>query len=121
DVELLEGDESASAPAPVLTRVGLPPAAAQAAESAPKKKKKSGRKKKRKKSESGDGLDKRVIGAVGAVGAVCLVAVAFFVWDSFLKPPTIVGTWKGSRTEYEIGRSLSNTKYELLLDDQNRA
>ncbi len=42
-------------------------------------------------------------------------------YDAFLKPPTIVGTWRGSMLEHEVSRKLSHTRYDLILDDQNRA
>jgi predicted flap endonuclease-1-like 5' DNA nuclease len=120
---LLSEDDAPPAPeeAVVLPRLATTPTAASAAESksAPKKKKKAGGKNK-KKAESGD-LDKRVLAGIGAVGAVCLALVGFFVYDAFLKPPTIVGTWAGSMIEYEIGKPIIHTQYRLVLDENHRA
>jgi DNA-directed RNA polymerase subunit RPC12/RpoP len=95
-------------------------AAEQEAVAAQKEKKKK-KKKRRKKAEGGDALDKRVLAAVGAVGVVFAGLVGFFVYDAFLKPPSIVGTWAGSMIEFEIGKPIIHTQYRLVLDEQNRA
>ncbi len=47
--------------------------------------------------------------------------IGFIVYDTFIKPPTIVGVWGGSMVEHEISRSLTYTKYDLVLDDKRRA
>jgi hypothetical protein len=94
-------------------------AAEQEAVASQKAKKK--KKKRKKKAEGGDALDKRVLAAVGAVGVVFVALVGFFVYDAFLKPPSIVGTWAGSMIEFEIGRPIIHTQYRLVLDEQNRA
>jgi hypothetical protein len=115
--------EEAVAPAPVaplIPRLAHPPGAEPAAPSATKKKK--GAKKKRKNQAGDDyALDKRVLAGISAVGAVLLAALGYIVYDHFLKPPTIVGTWRGSMLEYEIGGPMSYTKYDLLLDEKKRA
>jgi hypothetical protein len=116
--------------ADVATTPSLPPRAAAAASAddeddapaAKAAKKKSGRKKKRKKaSGGGDGLDMRVMAGVGAIGALLAVGLLFFIYDSFLKTPSIVGVWAGSRTEHEISRYVRHTTYGLILDDQHHA
>jgi hypothetical protein len=101
---------------PVLARLATAPA-----EKTPKKKKKSGGQKKRQQPQSADSLDKRVLAGVALLGIALVAGGAFFVYDSFLKPPTIVGTWGGSRTEHEISKSLTHTTYHLVLDEQKRA
>jgi hypothetical protein len=110
----------AATAAPVLPRLDVAPIVKPAAESEPKKKKAGGRKKK-KKAESGDALDKRVLAGIGAVGVLLIGCVGFIIYDVFLKPPTIVGTWRGSLLEHEIGRLLRYTRYDLILDEQKRA
>ena len=92
-----------------------------AAGTAKKKPKKPGSKKKKTKSGSPDALDKRVLAGIGAVGAILVAGLAFIVWDQFIRPPSIVGTWRGSLTDYEVGHMITHTKYDLLLDDQKRA
>jgi hypothetical protein len=112
----------AATAAPALPRVALAPSTRPAAEAeaAPQKKKKRGKKKK-KKAESGDALDKRVLAGIAAVGALVIGFIGFVVYDAFLKPPTIVGTWRGSLLEFEIGRPIIHTRYDLILDEQKRA
>ena len=105
--------------APVLPRRGAP-VAATPAEAEPKKKKKSGKKKKRK-AKTDDGLDKRVLLGIAAVGLALVGLVGYIVYDGFIKPPTIVGTWKGSMIDFEIGKPIIHTQYELLLDEKKRA
>jgi hypothetical protein len=83
------------------------------------KKKKSG--KKRRKAASGDALDKRVLAGVGAFAAVLLCGLGYVVYDGFIKPPSIVGTWRGSMIEFETGKAIIHTKYDLILDEQKRA
>jgi Lipocalin-like domain len=111
----LEGP--AVAAAPVLPR--LAPSAT--AEAAPKKKKKSGGKKKQKKAQNPDGLDKRVLAGVAAIGVALFAGAGYLVYDTFLKPPSITGTWQGSRLEYEVSVSLSHSRYRLVLDEAKRA
>jgi hypothetical protein len=119
---LFEDDEqSPGSDGPVLPRLAAAPGAGPAADSAPKKKKAGGKKKKRKKAERGDALDKRVIAGILAVGALGVALAGLFVYDAFLKPPTIVGTWAGSMIDYEIGRPIIHTQYRLLLDEKKRA
>jgi hypothetical protein len=120
---LLEEDEGpAVASAPLLPRLATAPGAGTATDAPKKKKKKSGGKKKHKKAGgSGGDLDKRVVAAVAAIGVGLVGLVGFLVYDIFLKPPTIVGTWKGSRTEHEISVSLTHTEYSLILDEQKNA
>jgi predicted DNA-binding WGR domain protein len=113
-----EGDAVAEA---VLPRLAPAPGADVTAEAAPKKKKKkkSG-KKKAKAAGSADGLDKRVLAGMAAVGVGLVAFLGYFVYDAFLKPPTIVGHWEGTRIEYEIGKPIVRTSYKLVLDDQKR-
>ena len=66
-------------------------------------------------------LDKRVLAVIGAVGAILVAGFAFIVWDQFLKPPSIIGTWRGSLTDYEIGHMITHTNYDLVLDEKHRA
>lgn len=103
--------------APVLTRLATAPGAQTATQVAPKKKKKGGKK---KKAANPDALDKRVLAGVGAVAVLLLGGLGYVVYDGFLKPPTIVGTWRGSMTEYETGKMIIRTSYDLILDDQKR-
>lgn len=118
---LEEAGEGDAEPAEALLP-RLAPAAV--AEPAPKKKKTGGKKKKKKKGQEigqGGSLDKRVIAAFVAVGALCLGVVGFLGYEAFLKPPSIVGHWEGSRTEHEIGKFLSNMQYRLVLDAGKKA
>ena len=93
-----------------------------AAEAAPKKKPAAKKRKKKRKGEAGaDALDKRVIAGIGAVGVVLVGLVGYLAYAAFLKPPSIVGHWEGSRTEHEIGKFLTNTQYVLILDDRKNA
>lgn len=115
DLELSEV-ESSSAP---LARLAPLPAAAEEP-AAPKKKKKAG-KKKRANAGNPDALDKRVVAIVAAVGLLLLGGAGYMMYDAFLKPPSIVGIWKGSMVEHEIGRSLTYTAYALTLDAEKHA
>jgi hypothetical protein len=110
----------AATAAPVLARLASAPSAERAAEDAPKKKKKTGGKKK-KKTRSGDALDKRVLAAIAAVAVAFIGFIGYVVYDGFLKPSTIVGTWRGGMVEHEISRRLTLTEYDLILDEQKRA
>jgi hypothetical protein len=120
---LFDLDEASTQSAePVMPRLAArpgPESAAMVAEAKPKKA--SGKKKKKKKAGNPDALDKRVIALFGVVGAVLLGGLAFIVWDQFIKPPSIVGTWRGSMTDYEIGHMIIHTKYDLILDEKHRA
>jgi hypothetical protein len=123
---LEEAEEPVAAPAPALPRLGNLPASAGAGSStdgtAGKQPKKQGRKKKRKKAaDSGDGLDRRVIAGAGAAGAILFGLIGYLAYDAFLKPASIVGTWQGSRLEYETGSAMSYMQYRLVLDEQKRA
>jgi hypothetical protein len=120
---LLEVDEvPAGTAVSELPRLAATPNAMPAAGSAPKKKPKmGGKKKKKKKSESDDALDKRVLAGIVAVGVLFIGFIGFFIYDAFLKPPTIVGVWRGSMLEHEISRLLTYTQYDLILDEQKRA
>jgi hypothetical protein len=112
-------EEITESPQPVLRRLALlPVATAPPAEAPPRKK--TGKKKKKKKAEA-DGLDKRVLAGVGAVGLVLLCGLGYMAYDAFLKPPTIVGTWRGSNIDYEIGGMITHTEAELILDENRRA
>jgi hypothetical protein len=114
-------EPAAAEDGPVLARLAAGPGAGAAADGAPKKKKKAGGKKKKKKAASPDALDKRVLAGIGAVGAACVAVLGFFLYDAFLKPPTIVGTWAGSMIDYEIGKPIIHTQYRLVLDEKKRA
>src|SRR5262249_28335052 len=82
---------------PAGPRLSETAAANPVIEVAPKQKKKAGgKKKKRKKAEGDDALDKRVLAGIGAVVAVFFGIFGYMAYDAFLKPPTIVGTWRGS-------------------------
>ena len=116
-------DEIEAAAAPVLTRLASAPSSKPLAGDGPVKKKKTGanKKKKKKQPQDGDALDKRVLAGVGAVGIVLIGVFGFVAYDSFIKPPTIVGVWRGSMVEHEISKSLTHTKYDLVLDEKKRA
>jgi hypothetical protein len=121
---LFELDEAPVAtPAPVLARL----ATASATETVPapgpglpKKKKKKGGKKK-KKADSGDALDKRVLAGIGAVGALAIAFLGYMIYDAFIKPPSIVGVWRGSRLDHEVSRYITHTEYGLILDARKNA
>jgi hypothetical protein len=104
---------------PVLSRLSAPPATTAAAETAPKKKKKGGKKK--RKAANGDALDKRVLAGVAVFGALLIGFFGYVIYDGFLKPPTIVGTWRGSMIEFETGHPIIHTRYDLILDEKKRA
>lgn len=110
-------EETAAEPQPMLPRLQPAPAPAAAVEAAPKPKKK----KKKKGKKQDDGLDKRVLAAVAGVGLVLLGGLCYIVYDGFIKPPSIVGVWRGSNTEYEIGSLIQFSEYELILDGKKRA
>lgn len=110
----LETPEESTAP---LARLAHPPGDPLGSAPAPKKKKK----KRKKKASSPDGLDKRVLAGIGAVMLAVAAGLGFVVYDSFLKPPSILGPWGGSMVEHEISRSLTHTSYRLILDENKRA
>src|SRR3954452_19625754 len=112
-------EEAAETPQPVLQRLATAPApsAEPRAETPPRKKK---GKKKKKKAEA-DGLDKRVLAGVAAVGLLLLSGLGYMAYDAFLKPPSIIGTWRGSNVDYEIGGMITHTECDLILDDKKRA
>jgi hypothetical protein len=116
-------DLAPAADVPVLTRMAFTPGEGPASEDASPKKKKSGGKKKKRKRQKGreDGLDKRVLAGAMLVGLAFVGLLGFLGYEAFLKPPSIVGTWAGSRLEYEAGGPMSFTKYRLVLDEQHRA
>ncbi len=113
-------DAPPAAAAPVLPRLASAPGVKSAPDDACQKKKKSGKKKKQK-AQSGDALDKRVLAGVGAVVVAFISVIGFIVYDIFIKPPTIVGVWRGGMVEHEISRSLTLAQYDLVLDDKSRA
>lgn len=113
-------DRPAEAVEPVLSR--LASAAATRGTDAPKKKKKAGGKNKKKPgAASGDGLDKRVLAGVGAVVAAVIAFGGYVAYDAFLKPSSIVGTWAGSMIDFEIGKPIIHTQYQLVLDEKQNA
>lgn len=113
--EDLEPVEEAVAP---LARLAHAPVDSAGSPAAPKKKKK--KKGRKKQAGNPDGLDKRVLAGIGAVILAAVAGVGFIVYDSFLKPPSILGAWGGSMVEHEISRSLTHTAYRLVLDDKKR-
>jgi hypothetical protein len=115
-----EVEASVATASPVVPRLSETAVANPEIEVAPKKKKASG-KKKRKNVESDDALDKRVLAGIGAVVAVFFGFFGYMTYDAFLKPSTIIGTWRGSLLEHEVSRKLSHTRYDLILDEQKRA
>ncbi len=116
---LFDDLESVESSSPPLARLAPRPEAA-APSDAPKKKKKAG-KKKGKGPKNPDALDKRVLAAVAAVGLLIVGGAGYMMYDLFLKPASIVGVWKGSMVEHEIGHSLSHTSYALTLDAAKHA
>lgn len=116
DLYRLEEIEESAQPAPVLPRLAPPPESEAKTKKPDRKKKKKG-----EKPGGGDELDRRVLAGAGAAGAVMMGLVGFFVYDAFLKPPTLVGIWQGSRLEYETGGPMSYLQYRLVLDDQKHA
>src|SRR3954466_15109562 len=116
--DLLEDVEPPVAVAtPVLTRLATAPPA----EPAPKKKTAGKKKKKKKKADSGDGLDKRVLAGIGAAAFVFFAFIGYMVYDIAFKPPSIIGTWRGSLLEFETGGPIIHTRYDLVLDEKRRA
>ena len=118
---LAEAAEGAAVAEAVLPRIATAPGAATTEAAPRKKKKKKSAKKKGKKAGGDDGLDKRVLAGAAAVGLALVGLVGFLAYEAFLKPPTIVGHWEGSRLEYEIGRPMVHTQYRLILDAQRHA
>ncbi len=117
--DLLEDVEPpVAAAAPVLTRLATAPPAEPAP--APKKKAGGKKKKKRKKADSGDGLDKRVLAGIGAAAFVFFAFLGYIVYDIAFKPPSIIGTWRGSLLEFETGGPIVHTRYDLVLDEKKR-
>ncbi len=115
---LEEDDGSADVVAPLMPRA----VAASAPEAAPKKKKKKKKRAARPGDPAhGDGLDKKVVAAVACVGILFVGFLGFMAYDTFLKPASIVGSWKGSKLEYEISQAMSLTQYQLVLDDKKNA
>ncbi len=104
---------------PVLSRLSAPAAAASQNGSAVKKKKKKGGKK--KKAANPDALDKRVLAGAGAFVALLLGFFGYMIYDGFFSPPTIVGTWRGSMIEFETGKPIIHTRYDLILDEKKNA
>jgi hypothetical protein len=117
---LEEPEEPAAYLAPVTLRVAPAPSMEPETETEPKKKKKKGGKKKKREAEN-DALDKRVLAGLVGVGALIVGLLGFVVYDAFIKPPSIVGTWRGSMIEFEIGHPIIHTQYDLILDEQKRA
>jgi hypothetical protein len=114
--DLLEDVEPPAA-APVLARLATAPPA----EPAPKKKTGGKKKKKKKKADGGDGLDKRVLAGIGAAAFVFFAFIGYIVYDIALKPPSIIGSWTGSMLEFETGKPIVHTRYDLVLDERKRA
>src|SRR5271157_3342149 len=56
-----------------------------------------------------------------AFGALIISFFGYMIYDGFLKPPTIVGTWRGSMIEFETGHAIFHTRYDLILDEKKRA
>lgn len=100
-----------------LARLAVPPEPA----GVPKKSKTAKKKKKKKTAEDSDGLDKRVLAGVGAVALLVVGIIGYIAYDTFLKPPSIIGSWGGSMVEHEISRSLTHTAYNLVLDEKKNA
>ncbi|AMV36954.1 hypothetical protein [Planctomyces sp. SH-PL62] len=111
DLELVEPT------APPLAR--LAPAPSSTGDAPRKPKKKAGKKGKGQKNP--DALDRRVLAVFAAVGLAIVGGIGYMAYDLFLKPASIIGVWKGSMVEHEIGRSLTYTAYSLTLDGRRRA
>ena len=62
-----------------------------------------------------------MLAGVAAFGALLIGFFGYMIYDGFLKPPTIVGTWRGSMIEFETGHPIIHTRYDLILDDKKRA
>jgi hypothetical protein len=122
---LFDDDEGPAVSAPALAAAPIMPPMARRTDAEPQTKKVTGKRKKKKAKgkapEGSDALDPRVIGGV-FLGAAALVAfMGWFVYDSFLKPASIVGVWQGSRLDYEVSQYLTHSSYRLVLDAQKRA
>jgi hypothetical protein len=113
-------DDSAESESPLLTRLQTP---ADPVEEAPsnKAKKAKGKKKKKKGKPGEEPLDKRVLAGVVFAGCLLLGLVGYLVYDVAFKPASLIGTWRGALLEYEIGRPIVRTEYELILDEKKRA
>ena len=110
-------DEPEVAAGPALPRV-----AATTAEAAPKKKKrKTAGRGKSPDPAAGDGLDRRVLAAAAGFGLLVAGGLMYFAYESFLKPPSLVGHWRGSQMDYQVSRSLSIAAYQLILGADGRA
>lgn len=84
-------------------------------------KSKAGKARKKKAARDPDALDKRVIAAAAVFGLLLLGGAGYMLYDAFLKPASIIGVWKGSMVEHEIGESLTHTAYSLTLDEARNA
>jgi predicted DNA-binding WGR domain protein len=112
-------EEPADPAMPVLSRMSRPAqpgAGDNGAEKTPKAKKK-----KRKKKKTGDQTDWIFVGGTSVAGTALIGLLSWFIWSSFLKPATIIGTWQGSKTEYEPSKPIIYTHYRLALNEQGRA
>jgi hypothetical protein len=117
---LLEAEEEAEPAAPLLPRLAPAPGAATAADDKPAKAKKKKKKGKKSGTGGGDELDRRVLAGIGA-GVLAIVGLLGYVtYEAFLKPASLVGTWQGSRLDYEAGGPMSHVQMRLVLDAQGR-
>ena len=87
----------------------------------PRRKTGGKKKKKKKKADGGDGLDKRVLAGIGAAAFVFFAFIGYIVYDIAFKPPSIIGSWTGSMLEFETGKPIVHTRYDLVLDEKKRA
>ncbi len=107
-----EAEEPIADAAPVLPRMTAPPAGAAEKPSKPKKKKK-------RKKQSGEKPDWLFLVGISSLSVVLVGLVGYFVWNTFLKPATLVGVWQGSRLDYEISKMPTKQDYHMALDAQH--
>ena len=53
---------------------------------------------------------------IAALGAALFGVVGYLVYEAALKPPSIVGTWQGSRLEHEIGKARIEVRLNTPVD-----
>jgi hypothetical protein len=115
-------DEVEAAAPPVLPRMAVRPGGATAETgSGEKSAAKPKKKKKKKRKKDGEGQERLFFLGVAGMGVAVIGVIGFLVWDLFFKPGTLPGQWEASRTEYEIGKSLTHDVYKLNLDAQKHA
>jgi hypothetical protein len=113
--------------APVITRSGRAALASRpavssqpGADGAPARVPKKKKKKKGKRAKEGEN-DRFVMAGIAAGAALVVGIIGYVIWAEFLRPASIVGTWQGSKIDYEIGKPIIYSHYKLILDQNHRS